>query len=282
MSYTKFMNTSSGTQTFKARKEVVIEFDLDTRQLDDGLYLYRKTARVASSQLQKGSAFNPGKEGDHVSKRSGFIDQKGLDSLIAGEDFNSLSLRPVPLQALEAFRMEGFHDVIKEIETLLRKDVWEMMDADRSLDASNLIEFDLGNYVAKDWKGRHVPMALNCGYISARIFEGTYDLSALAEYLLAREDVVVYQNLGRSNQKPAQNKREAITGIPSYNAEPGKSETIEFKWIPDQENYQRLVDLILDKKRVVSPNGLIEKLIESDILGLNAFKHPSPRRRHSP
>lgn len=280
--YNKSMNTDFKIQSFKAKKEITIEFDLDTRQLEEDVYLFRKRSRVVSSDLQKESSFNPGQGFDFSSARSGFVDQKGLHALIAGEDFDALDLRPIPLQALEGFRVNGFHKMIDEIAPLLRKDVWEMMDEDRSLDVSNLVEFDLGNYVAKDWKGRYIPMTLNCGYISARIFEGEYDLAKLAEYLLAREDVVVYQNMGRFNEKPAQTIREAITGIPSYNAQPGESETVEFKWIPDQENYQRLADHLICNKSSVSPNGMIKDLIKLDILGLNAFKRPAPRRRHSP
>lgn len=77
-----------------------------------------------------------------------------------------------------------------------------------------------------DFLGTYHSVGVHMDYLTGNISESHYDLERLLVILKNRDDIVFIKDA-------------RIENIPYYNAEEGRSETINFIWYPNEEDYKK-------------------------------------------
>jgi len=139
---------------------------------------------------------------------------------------------------------------------------------------NNLVTPDWGNYIAYDVHGNLLPTAVVMSYIDGYIDNGHYNLKRAAEHLLSRSDVTVFKDRTRTRANPdeaATTVAEAISAIPYYNASSERSQHIEFCWSPSAEDFKRMINHVIKRKKHVALHSeWYMAIFELDLLGLRA------------
>lgn len=267
-------------EQFHVEKTIKVAAEVRVMQIAEDLYLYREQTRVLSAQDAEGGTLKSGKRGESEYQVEGFIDEKGRAALSEGRVPEQLRLLIVSPDLMERLRTQGFYRVDEELFALQDQKPWEIFQADLSISADNLVRIDYGNHMVFDYKGSPQPSAVLFDYMSNRIDESRYDLRKLADYLMKRPDIEVYEDIHDGRRvSVAETIDEAIYHIPSYNAEEGSTLSIQFSWKPTKEDYTRACALVGDGK--VYAARIKEAVITNDLLGISPFKLVQPRRRNS-
>lgn len=93
-----------------------------------------------------------------------------------------------------------------------------------------LILWNSGSHKIADLHGNFIPIPINIGYINGSLDNKTYDLGKVLKLLKNDEHVLNRESL-------------EITHIPYYNCFDGRNHSIEFKYLPSYEDYQKLMDI---------------------------------------
>jgi hypothetical protein len=109
-------------------------------------------------------------------------------------------------------------------------------------------------------------------YTSGHFDNGHYDLEKAATHLLTRPDVRLYADTGyrRNRSNLVATPQEAIHNIPGYNSEPGRSQHLLFRWMPSQEDWDKLCAAKKGHKRGLMSDDVWRTVFELDLLGLRA------------
>lgn len=155
-------------------------------------------------------------------------------------------------------------------ETKSPKGVFEQFEDGEATLEDLVYGGDEGLY--RDYQGRLLPMGQRADYIDAAMHNGRYDLKKLAEILLAREDVFVCKRKhswsDEMADEPAETVKEAILTIPGYNAEDDKTHFIEFRWMPSQEDFEKVVAQAQSgKKGYIGQMEMWKAIFDLDLLG---------------
>jgi hypothetical protein len=269
-------------EELNAEKTIKIATQVRMMQIAEDLYLYREENKVVHAQDKEGGSLKTGARGETNYQFEGFIDGAGRQALAEGKIPERLQLFIVGSELLERLRTKGFHrdGVDEDLYALKEQKPWEMFQADLSLSADNLVRIDYGNHMVFDYTGAPKPAALLFDYISNGISESTHDLQKLAAYLMKRSDIEVYEDILGHRVSLAENVREAVYQIPSYNADKGREESVQFSWMPTKEEYVRACELVGGDDKVY-PSKIKTAVLTNDLLGISQFQLSSPRRRHS-
>ena len=106
-----------------------------------------------------------------------------------------------------------------------------------TLDMENLGEYEifhlnLANHIAEGLDEKPVPQGLKFDYMGSggQLDDGLYDLKKILKAIKERSDI---DWLNRE-------KEPKITDIPYYNAERNRTSQLEFRWIPSDEDYEKV------------------------------------------
>lgn len=205
---------------------------------------------------------------------SGFTDDKGLDSLIKkGVTPTQLPYFIMTAKVQEDYRTLGWVGASekKENENWHKTDPFvALIDENVSLD--QVVKWDSASHMLFDIEGQPLPVAVEIEYIMGGMDESRYDLVKAAEILLNRDDVHVYNfdAYGERGEGEATSIKEAIAPIPYYNADQGRSKTINARWMPSVKDYRRMWNRCLSYKDGYSSTKKHMAIFDEDLLGLRA------------
>ena len=157
--------------------------------------------------------------------------------------------------------------------------VFDQCVANPHIAAQSLVRIDYGAHLLFDHADRILPVAILFDYINSGISESEWNLSSVARHLLQRPDVLVLKNRARrwtsvpvldEEDRRARTAGEAIMRIPSYNSEPGRTNSVEFIWQPTVEDFRRVWNVCNAGKVSYPSTKIHQKVMELDILGLRA------------
>jgi len=209
------------------------------------------------------------------STASFFVDTAGLKVLKAGGQPRNLAYFAVKPEAVEAMRTIGWESVRSWKDKGWQHDDPFAALVDEGATVDNVIRLDVSNNAVFAADGQPLPVAMPFDYINAGIEETRYDLTIAAKLLLSRSDVRIFKVDWRGHaekQAIAKTVDEAVVRIPHYNANRGRSHTINFVWMPSVDDYRKMIAHAKASKQTpyVYGSGLYQSVFELDLLGLRA------------
>ena len=271
------------------RSVVVMDTTLETIRLEKNLsaFRYTVTQQVSESELSEISApahlvaVDP-----HAQVTTGLIDDKNLSLLKRGKPWKGRNNLVIMTPALrQRFATTTFSRAWDSglFKTDLRRDAFQYFKDGGSVD--DLVRMQTSDHTLTDRHGNYLPVGLQFDYISnGRFTNLNYDLAKALEILLAREDVDVWAHQGGWNTekvaeirengkrtgevKLATTVEEGLFKIPYYNAEYGRTHTINFVWKPSVEDYRKVMAKLSEGRG--GTMELHKVIFDFDMLGLRA------------
>jgi hypothetical protein len=250
--------------------------ELELLEISPGFTAYART--VTPKRTSQKGGFRLPKNSLSLPPEFGLVDDANKEKMLRGVAFKKLDLVAVPAAQLEELRTRGWEDTVYE---LAHRSVIEAFQADPSMGPDNLVRLDFGSHMVFDRHNHALPVGLVFDYISSHIDESSYNLDAVASHLLARPDVDVFDGhlqrgaLGAQTTLAVSSKK-AIFDIPYYNSAEGRTQSVQFFWKPTLEDYRAMWDHHLSRKPSHPGGSLRYDVLEIDLLGLNACRHPEP------
>lgn len=128
----------------------------------------------------------------------------------------------------------------------------------------DIILFEGGAHMVRDWQGVPLPCAILFNYIDAHMHNGSYDLAKALEILKARTDVRFY---GADRWQ----EDGEILRIPGYNQSAGRTEHLSFVWMPSREDYLKMWERAKTYgNRTHASCDRHRAIFDEDLLGLRA------------
>jgi hypothetical protein len=279
---------SSSSATLQLR----LTATLDVHTLEDNLHVYRLRMDTGLGPMGGDFAFPV-----HLLPQSvedqGLVDDEGLKVLHRlgpGQKPARLPLSFMTVEDQEALRSKGYMGVMEKHEkektyhgTPLTS-VYDLFVNHPGISAEDLVRVDYGNHAVFTRQGLRLPQQVRFDYITSSLSESTHDLEALAAHLLTRPDVHVIDPHNYASRKdwgdPPKSARAAVMTIPHYNSEEGRTQSVEFVWVPEDADYARWVDTLEQQK--VAALDRFRVFFELDILNVDQFRvtpGKSPRHR---
>ena len=250
-----------------------VDFDMNIyiEQIEPNLHVFARKITPRHKPTSPTPAVFP-KGMISAMESQGFLDDKNKVLFLNGEAFELFKLNYISQEHLKLLRLKGWSGFIDQWadEKMHEKanTPWdEFTRSDKKFDINEWYKFDFSCHAIRDRFDHPLPMALFFDYISSGISDHEYDLQKTAEILLARTDVVVVIEDRSNGFTPASNVEEAIWQIPYYNCDDNNTESIQFFWHPEKEDYNRVFELSKDTHQ--SPSELIRLAMKEDILGLS-------------
>lgn len=272
-------------KTYSAEKTVKVLSHVEIMEIQPGkgLFAFREKGSFEELSKSEESTFEPGERGNYTLSREGLLDQEGVDDLLAGKPITPLKLSLVSLELIERVRLNGFSKHYDDFHEGMGKGLWEKLMEDPSITTENFVIADYSTHMLSDWKGRPHPQAVIFTYIENRMSESTHDLRAVAAHLLNRKDVTVFKEMHERGNIEATSVKDALFSIPHYNAEEGRTTSVQFIWSPGHAEYEKLMasakKSIKASKYKISPSTLREIVLSQDLLGIDQFKLEKPSKR---
>lgn len=266
-------------KAYRASQTIEVITNLELIELEEDLFLFKRTVSSKRGASKEEDGLRSTRDGLPNNTFVGVVNAKGRAELMDGK-FPSMKNNPKLVwmagEWIEQMRLFGFYPVAEQLHEKFQEDeslgdVWEQYAANPQRSLDELVELDHSSHTIRDRHGNTLPVGIMFDYINSHIDESNYDLPKLFEHLSAREDVLVMVGDGDIRSKPqdwekAKNFKQALFKIPYYNAEPGRTRSIQFIWQPSAEDYRKVLD---------KDNGMRHwKIIESDVLGIRQFQIP--------
>lgn len=266
-----------------------VHTDLWVHQVEDNLYAV-KLHQEPRFRGASGSLLVPGSRLMLPSVQQMLVDDENLKALVAGKRFKTVDLRLVPTDILEVARTLGFSSFEDALYRRYKAEpgvydaLYDTLVAG-TMTADNLVRIKTYDHTLYDRHERPLPVAIHFSYIDGNISERDYDLEKLAAHLLTRNDVALsgaryagwHSDRPEKGFKPTKAK-EAILRIPSYNAQSGRTHTLNFIWQPSVEDYRKLRAYMAEKRGgrsdeeggTYSSSWVRPAIFELDLLGVRA------------
>ncbi|WP_146039543.1 MULTISPECIES: hypothetical protein [unclassified Variovorax] len=239
------------TQVLQARREV------NYRDVAHGIVVY-KDHRICAAQPPADPSFKAGFEFNTTTE--GFAREANLlDHLNTGaplKDFSSACF--VDDEVLRAGAVKGFSGMLEALQKTARLTKPYSCFVSGDANSRHLVRIEMGSHQVFTMDGLPRPMGIHFDYIVGMMDNRSYDLE-LALHLLEANPRVHFET-DRSGRK--------LQNIPSYNAEDGRTQCLEFIFEPTVEEAVRIRDwhLARDTKRAAGEEH--EAIFVLDLLGL--------------
>jgi len=155
----------------------------------------------------------------------------------------------------------GSDQFYKECEILSKTPYTRFMEG--SATAQDIVFFQGSSHQLFDVDKRPLPVAMRFSYIDGRFDNTVYRLDKALEILRKRDDI-------RLEAEDRWQKPGEVNRIPSYNAEPGRDQCIQFVWMPTVEDYRRMVAKCEEIGGRYPSTNRYQAVFDLDIFGLRA------------
>lgn len=280
----------SVTNTYDIEFKPLSEFT-DTKQFTPDLFVVKVTN-------------DEKKEGFYNTKNqqiwNGIINQEKLDMILANpektknEDSTIRIENPVWAVKpgfIKHFVENGFNHIFSDLNKEDKKIEMSSFNIKNVIDNTEPVEFiqlvpnEQHLRIWKDNKGTCYTEPMIFNYVSAQLDNKKYDLDALVEHFMQRDDIAfISDSEGYSfsgNKKllkyPLKGTepeiKHIISDIPSYNAEDGRTETICIVYYPKSEDLEKILAF---KDRQDKRYYNLDTYIIGEILGANPYLNQPP------
>lgn len=210
------------------------------------------------------------------------INHKDLEDFYADKKVQNLPIVLALQNELEVARTQGFNNFVALVrantEDLTSKplECFEHLKSISDLKKHLVLE-DHGANQLRDLDNQYLPVATYFSYIDNQISEGSHDLKKIIRLFEFRNDIVIvdeskittkskqlYEALSAGMDISASPGKE-IFQIPYYNSEDDRTQSVQFLWVPETENFQQIMGTYTGKYKSISRTA-----IEQDVFGLSS------------
>ena len=205
------------------------------------------------------------------------IHTQHLDDFYNDKSVQGLHAEYATASDLEIARTQGFFAFCDRLQnTKTKKTALQQFEELKSVEnlQEYLIIVEGSSHQLRDLKDQYIPVATYFSYIENRISEDTHDLEKVVRLLKLRGDITVvdedkfkqqnvYEALSKGIDVAATSGNE-IFSIPHYNAEEGRTESVQFLWTPIKEDFQKVMGTYEGKYKSIHRTA-----IEQDAFGLS-------------
>jgi hypothetical protein len=254
---------------------------LEVAQVDENLYVFERTTALDAKGKKLAKSHGLSVSGP----QRGFVDEENMNKLVKNQAFKTLNLSIWTPEQFEKARLEGFSEAAERGFGLNGSLLAKLSERD-DLTADNVVHEKWDSHMVFDRHGNVLPVAVHFDYIESGIDESHFDLEALADALLQLPDVRV---LPRDGGRPVKTKdgyardtstakspKEAIFPIPGYNASEGRTRSIQFVWLPSQEDYAKVWEWAQKHDKQFPSTCMRAGFWALDIHGLSRFRLTPP------
>lgn len=280
------------TSTLQAR----LLSSLDFREIEPDLFVFLLKTQIGFGESQGDFAF-PLNMVSSTPAVQGVLDGAELENLKKGGPAYTLKKKELVVlfdSEKKMLREQGFVRVTETLHKDPEMDaqkryngIFELFETHPELTADNLVRLDHGSHSVYDRFGTMLPVAVRFDYIRSQIGEGEYDLESVAAHLMSRPDIQVlmggdeweFRKDKERGEKIPEKPKDAIFNVPHYNEEEGRNKSVQFIWMPTDEDFKALISST--KSPISSMTNIHNLCLKQDVFGLSAFKH-KPKKKHTP
>jgi hypothetical protein len=251
---------------------------LDVHTIEDNLHAFRLDIEPARSRMEGDFAFPP-QYLPLPTRTQGYVDNAGLEKLHhlgPGDALPTLPLSFLSMEDQERLRTEGFASVFDQSYPLPGENAFDLFSSNAPAIADELVRMDGAKHRVWTRHDRLLPSLVKIDYTWSALGEKTHDLEAVASHLLTRPDIRLLHAADRSSPKawqgqgrPVTRGIEAVMTIPHYNQDEDRRKSVEFAWVPSDEDFARWQQSMMDNS--IDSLGRIHHLFEMDMFGVAAF-----------
>lgn len=228
-------------QSFQATRQISMSSTLEFIEIDQDLHAFRQVVSSKGGKHTPDSTSKTPRSAMPSSTRTGIVDAAGRQKLMQGQAASILKLTVLTDAQIEGLRTLGWSEMEEEIYKTLPQDPFELFRTNPDLSADNVVRLDPAGHMMFDRHDQPLPVALVFDYIRNHISESSHNLPALAAHLVKHPNIEVTKIPQRHEGRVrTTDPVEAISEIPYYNAENGRTKTVEFIWMPTVEQYRML------------------------------------------
>ncbi len=244
-----------------------LELRLEHLELEPGLCAYRLSVGAPDGfEVPRAFALRAGR-----TVEEGLARTPAIQAFLAGRASHIEKLHTLTLvvpEFRELARLHGFMGALEVLEqSKTQCEVHEPFRAfvEGGAALQDIVRLDHGSHMLFDRNDEVLPVGVYFDYMHGNFHEASYDLPRALEALRANPQVTVLPaRRARGNEAPG------IQAVPYYNAEPGRSAFIAFRFAPTVEQVRALW---AEQRRLHSkyPSTRIhEAMFNLDTLGLRA------------
>lgn len=244
-------------------------------EIQKGLFFFKQTRKTTPISVVGKSKLIVSTDQEFID--SGIVTEENLENLINNKPYNRKILSLVSEKDLKKLRLEGYSRFVcnkKNVNKLNTATYDEYIQNEYT--PKNLVEIDNGSHLIFDINGNILPTAIYCDYIKSRIDESSYDLEKLAEHLLARKDILIIEDTRIYDDEDifkykAKSVEDAIYSIPYYNAEEGRTKSINFLWQPNKKDFQKVWKACQRPGEKYPSCRIVDRIFDLDILDIKQY-----------
>lgn len=232
------------------KRTTTTEHEVDAILMTEDVYVYRITTRTTHANRQHPTVSVT--EGI-TSKANLTTYQKGASAMRPyATNWVALLASPYLLTVAQeqGRNSPAFMDVVSD----LSQSPYTRFVEDTAT-ARDLVFFERSTQLLYDRHKQPLPMAVSCSYLNGRFDNANYHLDKASKILMQREDIRI---------------KSAQVSIPHYNADRRRNQHLEFVWVPNVEDYRRMISYCNEIGGQHPSMHIYRAMFELDILGLRA------------
>lgn len=209
-----------------------------------------------------------------------FINRKDLEDFYADKKVAGLPIVPVLHNELEVARTQGFNNFVACVEQNTEKRTSKPHEYFQNLKSTpnlkqHLVWIESSAHQLWDLDQQYLPTATYFSYIENQVSEGTHDLKKIVRLFEFRNDILIVDENKIKNKQLYEALKlgadisaspgQEIFEIPYYNSEEDRTQSVQFLWVPDKEDFQSLMGTYDGKYKSIARTA-----IEHDVFGLSS------------
>jgi hypothetical protein len=244
-------------QTLTSKTVVTTEKVIEYLVVHGDVIVYRITTTTRSGRRKPTVTVSEG----ITSKASLVVFQKGAVTMPSySKEWGAILATP---EFLTLVREQGWgsSEFYRACEALTKTPYTRFVEG--SAKAEDIVFVEGSSHRLFDVNEQPIPVAMQFSYINGRFDNATYHLDKALKILRKRDDI-------RFEAEDRWQKPGEINRIPSYNAVRGRSECIQFVWMPKAEDYRRMVARCNEIGGQHPSTNRYHAVFDLDIFGLRA------------
>lgn len=244
-------------QTLTSKTTVTTEKVVEYLVVQGDVLVYRITTTTRSGRRKPAISVSEG-----ITSKAGLVAfQKGAKDMPSySKEWGAILATPEFLTLVREYGW-GSDEFYRACEALTKTPYTRFVEG--SATAQDIVFFEGSSHQLFDVNEQPLPVAMRFSYIDGRFDNATYHLDKALEILRKRDDI-------RFEAEDRWQKPGEINRIPSYNADRGRNQCIQFVWMPKVEDYRRMVAKCHEIGGKYPSTNRFQAVFDLDIFGLRA------------